>query len=111
VAYRSCRRRQARAAGDRGSKKVGGRKQKQQTEATTPTASVVTKSTVVSECKYRKAKGPKGACDAATNTRTVTRQLKKNGPASCEATKTFTEACRPAKPKQGGRKNPGRSTQ
>lgn len=60
----------------------------------------VTKSSA-SECKYRKAKGPKGACDAVTNTRTVTRQLKKNGPASCEATKTFTEACRPTKPKQG----------
>jgi len=63
-------------------------------------ASVVTKSPA-SECKYRKAKGPKGACDAATNTRTVSRQLKKNSPASCEPTKTFTEACRPTKPKQG----------
>jgi hypothetical protein len=111
VAYRECRRRQVRAAGDKGNKKNGGRKQKQQsTEATTPTASVATKSSA-SECKYRKAKGPKGACDAVTNTRTVARQLKKNSPASCEPTKTFTEACRPTKPKQGGRKNSGRGAQ
>lgn len=114
VAYRVCRRRQERAAGEKGSKKGMGRKQKQQqqqhTEATTPSASVVTISPA-SECKYRKAKGPKGACDAATNTRTVSRQLKKNSPASCEPTKTFTEACRPTKPKQGGRKHASRGAQ
>jgi len=44
VAYRVCRRRQERAAGEKGSKKGMGRKQKQQqqqhTEATTPSGSV-----------------------------------------------------------------------
>lgn len=103
VVYESCRRRQERAANKRlGEKRSGGRKQKQG-ETTTPLVPANV------ECKYRKAKGSKPVCDPATSTRTITKQLKKNGPSTCEPTKTFTEPCRPAKAKQG--KNSGRKGQ
>lgn len=108
VISKECRKRQVRAAAAKENRRAGERKQKKATATTTAVGTMTSATSApktASECKYRKAKGPKASCDTVTSTREVVRQLKKNSPATCEPTKTFTESCHAMKTRKEGRKN------